>query len=628
MNKRERIFWILAYTATAILTLLPFFHVGFTTADDFQYYNTAQTNWNHWMMDAEIYAHGAGRFYFLITKVFYYIPYLIDSFGWTKFVQYFTLNISYLVFAYLVYRLFKSYRLAALSLLLLIFNTSIGYGWHNPPAAYPFYFPFCLIIFLCGILVFINYTEKKGYWRVIVSAALLFISYLFYENFLVFTLLFCCFIFFRNWQSSGFKNLWRSTDFYKEIIPYGIAIILYMICYVGYRYYLVHSLGITTLYDGAIVTSHFNLANFFKVLNKLTFYNLPGRIYLFGETKSLIVENSRLIAGHHNELWYVLTHAPAVAYVNALIQCGILWFLLNKADLSRISWKAILIGSISALVFAFSSHLLIAITEKYNSDWANWMQVYVTSFFAYFGVMLTIAFLIIASLKLFSAPVMHKILAALWCIWLFCISIVNYYTNDHLGREWEKSQNRITMLQLIAENNFFGHIPENTLFYYEQLQHTSDHSFSICIQTNDFENLIMRLADNNKFHFSQTLDNLQQKIQELPDVPVYFIQATESKKYGELMMVFSHINKLDTSNLTKSVADKADIFYYSPTKDYVLLYELNSHTDSTHIKTVSVFSNDKQRKITHVELQEDGINPLGFSISNLVIPTTDTLWIP
>ena len=38
MSKQEKVFWFLAYTATAVLTLLPFFHVGFTTSDDFQYF--------------------------------------------------------------------------------------------------------------------------------------------------------------------------------------------------------------------------------------------------------------------------------------------------------------------------------------------------------------------------------------------------------------------------------------------------------------------------------------------------------------------------------------------------------------------------------------------------------------
>ena len=55
---------------TALLTLLPFFKVGFTTGDDFQYFITARHPAN-WINDAIAYAEGAGRFYFLITKYFY-----------------------------------------------------------------------------------------------------------------------------------------------------------------------------------------------------------------------------------------------------------------------------------------------------------------------------------------------------------------------------------------------------------------------------------------------------------------------------------------------------------------------------------------------------------------------------
>ena len=94
------------------------------------------------------------------------------------------------------------------------------------------------------------------------------------------------------------------------------------------------------------------------------------------------------------------------------------------------------------------------------------------------------------------------------------------------------------------------------------------------------------------------------------------------------MMVFSHISQLDPNDFFRSKADQADIFYYSPTKDYLLLYGLNAYTDSTCLKAINVLSNDKQKKITHVKLQENGLAPLGFSISNLVIPTTDTLWLP
>ncbi len=629
MSKREKLLWILAYSVTLVLTLLPFFQVGFTTGDDFQYYNTAQADWQYWKQDAKVYAQNAGRFYFLITKIFYYIPYLVDSFGWTKFVQYFSLTVCYLLFSYLVYRIFKSWRLGALTLLLLIFNTNMGYYiGGNPPTSYPFYFPFSLIIFLCGILLFVNYTEKNGYWRVLLSAALFFVSYLFYENYLVFTLIFGGYIFFRNWRRSGFFALWKSKTFYKEAVPFAVVLILYVTCYYGYRYYLAHVVGIDSFYIGATVTKHFSLPRFLKVVSNLTFYNLPGKIYTFGETKGLIVENSQILSGHHNSVWFMLTHAPAIAYVNAMVQCAILWFLLRESDFDKISWKALLIGILTALVFALSANVLIAITEKYNTEWANWLMVYVTSFFSYFGVMLAIALTIAATLKLLRTPVPRGIACVLWVAALFGFSVFNYYINDHLGRAWGKSQNRVTMLRLMRDSGIFDQIPENALIYNEQLLHTSDHSFTVCHDTFNFEKLIMRYAHQKKFHFAQTLDDLREQAVELPETPVYFIQATESQKHGDLMIALSHIANLDTCNVLLSTADAADVFYYSPTKDYVLFYGTGGQGGPAALNAVTVISCDKQRKVSHATLREEGLDPLGFSISHMGIPTRDTLLLP
>ena len=184
------------------------------------------------------------------------------------------------------------------------------------------------------------------------------------------------------------------------------------------------------------------------------------------------------------------------------------------------------------------------------------------------------------------------------------------------------------MLQLIEKRGGFNRIPENALIYDEQLLHVSNHSFSICGETYEFEKFIMRCTKQKKFHFAQKKEELLQQAIEHPDVPIYFIQATEGQKFGELMMVFSHISRLDTSNLALSTADTADIFYYSPTKDYVLLYGINAQTDSAELKTATVISCNKKRKVTWVTLRENGLNPLGFSISNLGIPTRDTLLLP
>ena len=617
MSKQEKCFWILAYSVTAIITLLPFFQVGITNSDDFQYYNTAHSDWKYWLEDATIYAQGAGRFYFLITKYFYYLPYLIDSYIWTKATQYIPLMGCYLLFSYIIYRIFNSQRLGALTLLLLIFNMSVGYDWFSIPTAFPFYFTFSYIIFLSGILLFINYTEKNGYWRVLVSALLLFISYLFYENYLVFSLFFCCYILIRNWRHSGFVQMLKSKQFYMELVPYIAGIALYVLCYIGYRQYLTHTIDDINLYDGATIAHNFSFVNFCKILNKCTFYTLPCRTYLFDDIREIMAENSPLISGHYNNIFYVLTHAPAIAYINALLQCCILWFIIHKADFRNISWKAIAVCAVSALLFALSAHILIAIADKYNSGWANWMQTYVTSFYSYFGIMLINAILIIASIKLCSAKSIRYAVCLIWCVLLFAGAVLSYYTNDLLSKEWKKSQNRITVTELAAQDNFFDKIPENALIY------TTDAPVS----EDGYKTLIRRHA-HRYYHFAFNPEELLEQLSILPYNPLYFIQTTETEKQGELLMAFSHIARLDTCGILNASTNEADIYYYSPTKDFVLFYNINTGTDSAQTKAITVFSCDKHHKITHVNIQEAGLDPLGFSISNMLIPTNDTLWLP
>ena len=68
---------ILLLIVTAI-SLIPFFSVGFTTADDLEYYLTMLRG--DLFEDAQSYAQNTGRFYFLITKPIYSLVYWLDNF--------------------------------------------------------------------------------------------------------------------------------------------------------------------------------------------------------------------------------------------------------------------------------------------------------------------------------------------------------------------------------------------------------------------------------------------------------------------------------------------------------------------------------------------------------------------
>ncbi len=130
-----------------MLTLWPFFKVGFTMADDLEYYIT--TRGGDLFTDAYWYAKDAGRFYFLITKTLYSVPYLIDNFYFTKIVQYVFLLLSIVLFAVVVKKVFRLKEFALLVFLLIFAFLPVTRGYHFMPIiSYPFFFTFSFSIFL------------------------------------------------------------------------------------------------------------------------------------------------------------------------------------------------------------------------------------------------------------------------------------------------------------------------------------------------------------------------------------------------------------------------------------------------------------------------------------------------
>ena len=596
MGKKQKIVWSLACLATLLLTLLPFFQVGLTNPDDFQYFNTSHYP-GQWVYDATIYAHGAGRFFFLLTKYFYYVPYLGDNYALTKFIQYFTVACSYALFSFLVYKVFRSKRLAALTGLLLVFNMSLSTDIF-PPTSYPFYFHFSLIVFLTALLSYVNYDEKGGYWRVVVGAVLALVSCLFYENYVLFSGFFIVFVFVREWNRNGFAALWKTKEFYKRVCPFIVALAVYMACYVGYRSYLTSHFEDAVNYGGSILSSHINWSNFFDILATFTIYTLPGKIAI----------------SQNGNVWFALTHASTAAYINALIQCGLLWFLMKKADFKNMAWSRIIIGFLVAVFVAFASHTLIAVSEKYNAHLFQ-MRLYVTSMYSFFTVALALALLIVLSVKLIHDERVRSAVVVVWCLLMAVFSINISYNNEVQGKEWKKSQNRITLMELVAKEHYFDKIPEQSVLYIESLLHTSPLAWSVCYESYDFQIFIGRVS-GKKYVYAVSWEDLQNEMSLHPESEVYFLQAAESRNFDEMMFAFSHISRMG-DQLSSSVADAADVFYYSPTKKFTLFYGIPDAIGGVSYKALKMNSEDINHKFTHISICNECLYPLEFRVSNM-----------
>ncbi len=629
-DKNERIYIGFLICLTVIITLIPFFNIGFTSSDDLEFYLTCLKD-DVWA-DAHRYAQSQGRFYFLIMKPFYALSYLFDNFCFTKIVQHGSLILSYSLFSWLVYKMFKSKALSGIVLLFLVMNTIVTFDLHIPFIAYPAFFTFSFSLCIISLLLFIKYTETQKYRYVLFSAALFFLVTLFYETYLIILSFICLYILIRNLKRKDRAKIYRDKVFYKEIVPFIVVGFLYVSLYFLYRYAIVKSLGPDSFYAGCSFAKDFSLKNFFMVLKGFTKINFPLQSYLYYQGECSF--NSVLIEGHKNNIGYVLMHAQPVAYINALVQCFIFVYFTKKME-NTIPWKTIIFGILFSLLAAYSIHTLIGISEKYNAEYYN-LRGYVTSYYSYFGIMLFIAFLFYALLKIvYKIKIVRQIATVVCTCLVFGVSIITNYTNDNLSKEWVRSQNRFKVIDCLAKQNAFDQIPENAIVYTEDLHYS--HDWGKCLDKHNMK-MEIYLAEKTKanVNFINNPASLATIVAEKPQLPIYLIDKKETIKNTEVLLTIAKVDKNSIlfgqeKPFEQATCREASVYYYSPTKDFTLLLDF-AERDSirevlVNVDTVRLENNDriairsrrKNNPITTAHIKSDqAMYATRFSVSNMV----------
>ncbi len=217
-----------AWIIVIILTLIPFFRIGFTTGDDIEYFLNGRQGWRYLFEETDRLAKEQGRFFFYLTMPLGNIPYLIDNFYFTKIVQYGSLILSYFLFAYFVFKIFKSRNLSLILLLMLATWMQVTFNHHIPITAYPFSFSFAFSLDIIACLLFIRYLETGRYKWVAWSALIFFSTLLFYENNILFLACWGVYILVRNIRRFSLNKVFVKSEFYKEIVPFILAGCIYI----------------------------------------------------------------------------------------------------------------------------------------------------------------------------------------------------------------------------------------------------------------------------------------------------------------------------------------------------------------------------------------------------------------
>ena len=620
-NNNSQLFLGFLFLLTLFLTLVPFFRIGLTNCDDLDYYLTAITGKDY----SEMYAHHAGRFYFLLTQPFYRLPYIFDSFYITKIIQYGFLTLSFILFAVVIRKIFKQTEFALSVFLLLLVFLTVTPNINMAIIAYPFYFTFSLSVFLLAVLMLLKYFETSKNGFLVVAVLFAAIALLFYENYLMFILVVVLFILLKNGSEQGWKLL-KSKKVYKEVLPFVLLCVTYLGVYFLYRSSIQTEKG---FYSGTTFAESFSISNFFTSIYSFNGAIIPS--YLYHKKVLCLEANSLLAAGHQYNFWYVLRNSLPSSIVNALIQCFLFCFLFFNIK-PEISWKKIGIGVLSSLFLLFAVHSLIAISEKYNAVHYR-MDGYVTTYYAYFFMTVLIAFLAYASLKIsYRNKYAKTSVISIFAFFFFYIAIITNYGNDHFSRDWQLNHGKQLMMEKIIAEGAFDNIPENAVIYLGNYNQTcSKFGSGIYYSLESYWAQYITAKIQKKLKIYADFEVFQKNVQKTQPSEIYYFTKYETQKNRDILLVISKLNNSYNIENTPVTANEATVYYYSPSKEFTLLMTIPEYSQnatvsvnneirrvSCGINALRIVNENKKKEITSFTLQSNAPFLVeDFAISNL-----------
>jgi hypothetical protein len=562
----EQVTLLFLVLLVTVISLTPFFKIGFTISDDLEYYLTFLKG--DYYQDARIYANYSGRFYFLITKPLYSLVYATGSFVGLKILQYGCLLFAYFSFTYLIQKLFHSKKLSVALFVLLVCCTPATPCLHIPFIAYPCFFTVSFALFCWALILYVKYTETDRYALIIYSALLCFVSMLFYENYLVFVLLFGIAILIRNLYRSGIRKAFTTKLLYRELLPIAIAAILYVVLYFLFRQF------VDNQYDGSSFAHPLNWKNFFGILRRCTFAVAP--LHQFKHGFEVMSVNSQSVVGHFQNYRFMLTHASLAAYTNALVVSFLTAYFLKNFK-NKLSWKALCVATVAAVIFAFSAHLLIAVSSKYNLEWGSWLAGYVTSFYSYFGVILAMLLIGYALYKLvFRVQYLRTLMGAALVLSLFGIVVIDTSTNEHISHEWARSQQRFTILDEMIADNAFSQMGESDILYCPSMYQSGLWGNSLFgININRMNEYIL-LKSGKQLSECENMEQLKELLAQDSTRRVLLLDMKEGMTHNDMLVTMTSVkpsswNFSSENPLSDALCDSATLYFHSASKRYLLM---------------------------------------------------------
>ncbi|MDL2228460.1 hypothetical protein LJC25_01645 [Bacteroidales bacterium OttesenSCG-928-K03] len=491
----------------AIITFLPLLKVGFVHADDVEYFLMSDPKL--WGGDAQHYAHISGRFYFLITKWIYAIPYLVDSQLYYYSVRIIPLIVGVILLFLLIKRAGYDKQYILIGLLTFLSSFQL-YGAGSSVTSYPFYFSFAIILILCSLHLLLDYYKTGKYYYIIFSSLLFAFVSLFHESILMYYILIFIIVVSRYNIKTFFKKQ-QLLKFIKELAPFVICGILYIVVYFYYSH--LHP----TKYSGNMFVSSFSLAKTLKIFLSIIADSCPLSSFLYH--RFALITYSDSISTDYSIFFY-LKEAGTLSYIKAFT-IVLLYIVTLKLFPQNISRKKIT----NMIVLGIFATILPSIPLLFSAMTYNILrEVYVTSYFSFVGIIIVFASLIyLINSYLKKKRVLYIITNCVIVILLFFISVFSQYSNEFVAKDINISQERLLILKDFKES---AHLKDNDI---------------VCTQNLYFSNTISgkNLTSQKSVHIAPILNKL------------YDIEINEYRNYNDLYKEY------------KTSEDTINLFFYS-----------------------------------------------------------------
>ncbi len=546
---------VVALVAILLATfLLPYLNTGYATCDDMQ---NATLSYSDFVERAA--EHG---------RVFYMTLHGPTAIGAhacremvvTKFFSLLMIVTNVIFFGWLVHRLARNTAVTWLSL--LAWSTLHCDNWeHYLITAYPLIFTVSLSVFFLSLITY-DYGIERGSTKLLFLSAFLYLVTLNYCE--IFYVLGLCFlpILYRHPATS-----------YKSLSLHGIFLLLMVLVYGAWRLYS------PSRYDGNVLDASFRWKDFFRTLLAFSLSDFP--LYHYDTPDEI-----RRFSSFQGESFNPLYGLPVLAdwlrnfryyepawLMRATLAAGAVWILLRRfaIKLSLSTWMAV---GASAVCLIFLPNLLFALTPKYQRWVREGSNMYMASYFSFFGICLLLGAFACHLTAITRMRPVRAATAIVFAALVFAGTLRFSAWNDAEVASKVYSHNKWEFLDDFLSSDLFRELPAESIIYAPSL---ATRTCGIAGSYPGYWRDYVHYKTGRKISILTEQEEMKARFGDktLSSAPRYYLKYSPNHAWSETCLLFARAMNLqiveDHAEPVRVIGDEAHIFLHA--------FELGSHCD-------------------------------------------------